>query len=128
MNWFLLFGALAIVFFIVGFIWYIHDDYSEGGLAMGFVGGIFAFILIIMGLSLIDKKSDFQVIINEYYNTKSLVETYSGTDYGNMNELTGKIIAINDKIAKHKAYAASKWMGCWYSEEIGNLEPIVYKY
>ena len=126
MNWFFLIGALAFIFLIGGFIWYVHDDYSDGPAALGFTGGILFLVLVVMGLSLIDKKSDFQIIINEYNNTKALVETSNGADYGNMNELTGKVIAINDKIAKHKAYSVSKWHDLWNSEEIGNLEPIVY--
>ena len=35
--------------------------------------------------------------------------------------------AMNNKIARNKAYCNSPWVGIWFSEEIGNLDPFVLK-
>lgn len=125
MNWIILVGAVMLVSFVAA--WLIGKyTYSDATAPAAAVGIIAAFTLLILSLSLIDKRSDFRAIKAEYDTTKALVETYAGAEYGNMNELTGQVIKINNKIAKHKAYAPSKWTGIWYSEEIGALEPITF--
>ena len=86
-----------------------------------------AFILIVMVLSLVDRKSDFRAIKTDYETTKVLIESYSGTDYGNMAQIVNHVVDINCTIAKHKAYSTSKWCGIWFSEEIGALEPLLIK-
>ena len=61
----------------------------------------------------------------DYAFTKELIENYEpGDDYGNIPSITEKVLHINRTIAKHKAYCNSAWFGVWYSEEIGNLEPL----
>lgn len=125
MYWFLLVGGITLFGLIMALV-AIHLDWDfvgEAGMTFLIVGAV---ALICMGLSLINKQADFNATIADYENTVALVETYQGTDYGNMNALTEKIISINEKIASHKARSKSKWSSIWFSEEIGNLKPIVY--
>lgn len=125
MYWFLLVGGIALFGLILAILAGFKDwDFAgEAGVTFFIAGG---FALICMGLSLVNKQARFNATIADYENTAALVETYQGTDYGNMNALTEKIIDINEEIASHKAHSKSKWSSIWFSEEIGNLEPIVY--
>ena len=125
MYWFLLVGGITLFGLVLALI-AVHMDWEfvgEMGIAFLITG---ASALICMGLSLVNRQARFNETIADYENTVALVETYQGTDYGNMNALTEKIININERIASHKAHTKSKWSSVWYCEEIGNLEPIVY--
>lgn len=125
MYWFLLVGGITLFGLILAILGLSKDwDFAgEAGMTFIIVGAV---ALICMGLSLVNKQARFNATIADYENTAALVETYQGTDYGNMNALTEKIISINKEIASHKAHSKSKWSSIWFSKEIGNLEPIVY--
>lgn len=84
-------------------------------------------VLITMLFILSAMKPTFETYKNEYQVTKMLVDSYKGEEYGNVNALTEKIIYVNDKIASHKAGSKNFWVNIWYSEEVGNLEPITFK-
>lgn len=140
MNWFI----IVIAFLFVGIIgiilsnvgdynpqkpfknWCYHHD---EGLAV--LGGTFFFCnliaLAVMVACVINMPDYTRKIENEYANTKALIESYKGNDYGNMVALTEKVIYLNDEIARNKAYCESPWRGPWSSRRIGDLEPIVYK-
>lgn len=126
-------GAIWIVLFIiivfVGIYIGTFKKYELEGLSSFslFMIVMFSLILLCEGFSLININRKFQRFIIDYNNTTALVESYNGGEYGNMPELTGKILDLNKVIAKHKAYCNNSWNGVWYSEVIGNLEPITFK-
>lgn len=89
--------------------------------------GIITFIgLVITACSLINVNTRFEAIQNEYEVIAEMVQSYDGQDYGNMTALTEAIVEMNGKIAQHKAHYKSKWTGPWFSEDIANLQPIVF--
>ena len=96
-----------------------------------FIGGAFTAIcslaLIGMFIALICTPHNIAKIKNDYDNTKILIESYQGFDYGNTIPLTEHMLYVNNKIANHKTYANTWWVGCYHSEEIGNLEPLKFK-
>lgn len=96
-----------------------------------FISGVFTFLssfaLVIMAIVLISTPHNIQKLVNDYNNTQVLIESYQGFDYGNAIPLTEHMLFINDKIAKHKTYANTWWVGCYHSEEVGNLEPLKFK-
>ena len=127
MYWIILLFALAAICFIAALlIDHCSYAYEYDGLSvfMKFTGVCAITVLLFMFITLVDKKHDFEVVKIDYENTKMLVENYREGDYGNMNQLTSKVIKINETIARHKAYHTSNWTGIWYSEEIGALEPL----
>ena len=79
-----------------------------------------------MSISLINIGREFDAFVYRYEYTKQLVVAYEPNDYGNKTALLEDVLDINKKIADHKALAGNKWTGKWYSEKIGNLEPIVF--
>ena len=85
-----------------------------------FLGGF------ITGFTLINIDTRFEAIQNEYEVINQMIDSYDGQDYGNMTALTEAVVSMNDKIAQHKAHYKSKWTGLWYSEDIANLQPIVF--
>ena len=87
---------------------------------------VFGLVFIVLIGSVLTKPADFDSYKNEYQTTKALLDSYKTQDYGNVGRLTDKIIEINDRIANHKAYHDNFWLNCWYSEDIGNLEPLVF--
>ncbi len=125
MYWFLLFGGIAIVCFLAA--WLVDKyTYSDSASFYAFFGVLAVLIEIVLAISLINKNARFDAFIADYENTVALVETYKGNDYGNMNALSQKIIEINEHIARHKGLSKYKWSSPWYSEKIGNLEPIKF--
>ncbi len=118
--------VLALVGFIAGAIIdkYIYDD----GWTVLFcaVGSICTIALFICGMSLVNIDRQFEARMNEYEVITTMVESYDGQDYGNMQALTEQVVYMNTIIAKHKAYCGNKWTGIWYSEDIAKLEPIKF--
>ena len=129
MDWLVLIGIIATVSAVLAIVLGVINDYSRtdtGDASMFFVGcsAVFLCIFGILVLTRIDKASDFRAITEQYNTTKALVESYEGGEYGNFDSLTAQIINVNNTVAKHKAYSQSKWVGKWYSAEIGALEPL----
>ena len=120
----ILLSILTIILFVVG--WLVGKHTYEDGLSfLAYVLGACTLTGLIVSLCLfinLDKR--FETTINRYETTVQMVESYTGQDYGNMGSLVEQVVDINNVIAAHKALHDSKWVGLWYSEEIGNLEPI----
>ena len=125
----ILLSILAVVGITVG---YLIDKYdytcTRVGLAGFFsiTGGISAIVLVIALMFLIGINRKFDAMVYQYETTVEMVNSYTGQDYGNMGELVGQVVRINNGIANHKARYNSVWVGLWYSERIGNLEPIKF--
>ena len=122
----ILLSILTIVFFVVG--WLLDKyTYADGLTYASFLFGACTLIGLVVSLCLfinLDKR--FETTINRYETTVQMVESYTGQDYGNMGSLVEQVVSINNIIAAHKAHHNSKWVGLWYSEEIGNLAPITF--
>ncbi len=127
MGWFIIVGALLVVSIIVVIIcdhFYV-DIFGE---CFAFIAFLCFLALILMGCSLINKEARFDSFVRDYEATKALVENYRGTDYGNMQALTEKVITMNERISEHKAFVDNKLSGVWYSEKIASLDPITFAY
>lgn len=137
----ILISVLTVVLFIAGIVfcrigekdkfysatW--PDVFTGASLSLA---GISAFILIFIGISLIGKKSDFELCKEKYNITVELVESYyegeTETDKGVFEyDLRKMIVATNTMIAEHRVYSKNKWLNLWYSEEVGSLKPISYE-
>ena len=125
----ILLSILAVVGIIIG---YLIDKYdytcTRVGLAGFFstTGGISAIALVIALGLLIGRNRRHDAMIYQYETTVEMVNSYTGQDYGNMGALVEQVVNINNGIANHKARYNSVWVGPWYSERIGNLEPIKF--
>ena len=125
----ILFSILAVVGITVG---YLIDKYDYActriGLATFFTttGGVSAVALVIALSLLIGINRRFDAMVYQYETTVEMVNNYTGQDYGNMGALVEQVVNINNGIASHKARYNSVWVGLWYSERIGNLEPIKF--
>lgn len=126
MGWIILAGLLFIVSIALAAIseHYWFSDWVET--VFGAISGFCFLALLIMGCSLINREARFDAFVKEYGSTKALVENYSGTDYGNMQALTEKVLSLNGTIANHKAFVGNKMSGVWYSDRIASLDPIVF--
>lgn len=126
MGLFLVIGIILII----GIVLLILGD-RQCWDAAEFIGGALTFLssfaLVIMVIVLICTPHNIQRLENDYNNTQVLIESYQGFDYGNAIPLTEHMLFINDKIAKHKTYANTWWVGCYHSEKVGNLEPLKLK-
>ena len=122
----ILLSILTIILFVVG--WLVGKHTYEDGLSfLAYLLGVCTLPGLVVSLCLfinLDKR--FETTINRYETTVQMVESYAGQDYGNMGSLVEQVVSINNTIAAHKALHDSKWVGLWYSEEIGNLEPITF--
>lgn len=128
MGWFLIVGSIFLLGIVIAVVCdhFVYDDMCE--LCAIFISCVCFFALIVMGGSLINKEARFDAFVRDYESTKALVENYRGTDYGNMQALTEKVIVVNEYIARHKAFLGNKLSGVWYSEKIASLDPITFAY
>jgi hypothetical protein len=122
----ILLSILTIVGFVGG--WLIDKyTYADGWVCAFVATGVISVSGLIAALCLlinIDKR--FDATIYTYETTVQMIDSYAGQDYGNMGSLVEQVVKINNTIASHKAHYTSNWVGLWYSEEIGNLEPITF--
>lgn len=105
----------------------LRNYWDLGEFISGFCTFIFGGTMIALIIVLICTPHNISRLENDYNNTQVLIESYQGFDYGNAIPLTEHMLEINDKIAKHKTYANTWWVGCYHSEEVGNLEPLKFK-
>ena len=115
---------LAVVGIVVGCLIDSKTFYSAWAIISYLIGGISAIALVIALSLLIGINRRYDAMVYQYETTVEMVNSYTGQDYGNMGELVGQVVRINNGIANHKARYNSVWVGLWYSERIGNLEPI----
>ena len=119
--------AIAVVFLVLAII-AAKMGLDTGTAMFGTFFLVLALGISISGVNLINKEAKWNRFIFEYENTKALVATYNGSDYGNMTELTQEMLNINKEIARHRAYNGNKLIGAWYTEKIGALEPLTFNY
>ena len=98
------------------------------GILSGFVTIIIALVILCLFIRK-PTKEDFEKEIVKYNNIKKEIEIVSKTEDQEIRailipDLVIKINDMNEEILEHKAKYKSKWDGCYYSEEIANLEPL----
>jgi len=122
----ILLSILGVVGLIGG--WLIDKYTCHDGFAFFsfLTGGLSITALIVFLCVLINIDRRFDAFIYRYETTVAMVNSYTGQDYGNMGALVEQTVRVNNTIAEHKAHHDSKWVGLWYSERIGNLEPIKF--
>lgn len=122
----ILLSILSAVGITVG---YLIDSrtFNNGWAAISYIiGGVSTSALVIALILLIGINRRFDTMVYQYETTVEMVNSYTGQDYGNMGALVEQVVNINNGIASHKARYNSVWVGLWYSERIGNLEPIKF--
>ena len=122
----ILLSILVVVGFVAGWLIYKYT-YADGWSLFSYIiGGLSSIVLIAFLCALINIDRHFDEFIYRYEATVEMVNNYTGQDYGNMGALVEQVVSMNNSIAEHKANYDSKWFGLWYSERIGNLEPIKF--
>lgn len=127
---------LGVILLVLGIICIILSNVTYNDI-FTFIGGvslIFSIIILLFcGLASIDLKKDWERTICNYETLNEMVESYKKGDANwssdsNVYNITlyKDVIEMNKTIDKHKVYHDSKWIGIWYSEEIGNLEHIKF--
>lgn len=117
---------LAVVGIVAGCL-IDSKTFASGWAATSYlIGGVSTITLIIISCLLIGINRRFDAMVYQYETTVEMVNSYTGQDYGNMGALVEQVVCINNGIASHKARYNSPWVGLWYSERIGNLEPIKF--
>lgn len=117
--------TLTILFLIIAVILLYIGCKKENTACVAF-GTLAAFVFLCCAIGWIASYYNFKTYIHEYEVTKVMVESYKGQDYGNMNDLTKAVVYINDKIATHKALSSSILLDGFYSDEVGDLEPLTF--
>ena len=117
---------LAVVGIVAGCLIDSKTFKSAWAIISYLIGGVSAITLIIISCLLIGINRRFDTMVYQYETTVEMVNSYTGQDYGNMGALVEQVVNINNGIASHKARYNSVWVGLWYSERLGNLEPIKF--
>ena len=128
---------VGIGLFVLGIICFIINEKLDSDDFWWICGGILVVVsscmLMFCGLFTVDLKKDWEKTKYEYNTLKEMVESYKEdnikwVDNSNVYnfQLYEDVIEMNNTIDKHKVYHDSKWVGIWYSEEIGNLEHIKF--
>ena len=102
------------------------DSYWSDALEpAGWIGTIIGSIaVVVIPIVLINEENEFAYEIEKYQNLREQVETLSGDDIVTGENLRNQVLKMNNEISKHKIYSKSSWVGVFYSEDIGNLEPL----
>ena len=61
-----------------------------------------------------------------YHNLKEQLEYVEHDDILTGENLRNQVLEMNCTISKHKCYSRNFFIGVFFSEEIGNLEPLRY--
>ena len=117
---------LAVVGIVAGCLIDSKTFYSAWAIISYLIGGVSAIALVIALSLLIGINRRYDAMVYQYETTVEMVNSYTGQDYGNMGALVEQVVNINNGIASHKARYNSPWVGLWYSERLGNLEPIKF--
>lgn len=117
--------VLTILFLIIAIVLIYISCKKENSICVVF-GVVATIVFLCCAIGWISSYYNFKTYIQEYEVTKVMVESYKGKDYGNMTDLTKAVVYINDKIAIHKALSNSILLKGFYSEKVGNLEPITF--
>jgi len=126
MGIFLVFVALivlGVVMIIAGYHWY-NDGMVIGGGALSILCGI---VVVIMLFCLSTLETDFAYYEDQYNNLKEQVEYVEHDDIVTSENLRNQVLKVNNDISKHKRYSQNILVGMWYSERLGNLEPLKLK-
>lgn len=100
---------------------YRSDEFEPAAWIGAIVGGI---AVVIISIVLINEENEFAYNKEQYYNLQKQVETLSKDNIVTGENLRNQVLEMNNMISKHKIYSKSSWVGVFYSEEIGNLEPL----
>ena len=115
----------SIALFIYGKMdeWYREGCLIAGVTGMIFVGGTF---LVLVGVLCV-KPAEFAWNEQQYYNLKAQVE-YVDFDYSlSDNNLRNQVLEMNDDIACHRAFSHNWFVGVFYCEHLGELEPLKWR-
>jgi Ni/Fe-hydrogenase subunit HybB-like protein len=100
---------------------YWSDAFEPAAWIGAIVGGI---AVVIISIVLINEENEFAYNKEQYYNLQKQVETLSKDNIVTGENLRNQVLEMNNMISKHKIYSKSLWVGVFYSEEIGSLEPL----
>jgi hypothetical protein len=114
----LIISVIAVIFTRSNYRW---DDWEPAAWIGTFIGG---FAILVITIVLIDQKNEFAYEIEQYQNLRGQVKTLTKDDIVTGENLRNQVLEMNNKISKHRIYSKSPWVGLYYSEEIGNLEPL----
>ena len=121
--------AVLLLASIVLFIYGKKDEWNrEDCLIAGVVGMIFIGItfLVLVGVLCV-KPAQFAWNEQQYYNLKAQVE-YVDFDYSlSDNNLRNQVLEMNDDIARHRAFSHNWFVGVFYCERLGELEPLKWR-
>ena len=115
----------SIALFIYGKMdeWHREGCLIAGVAGMIFVGGTF---LVLVGVLCV-KPAEFAWNEQQYYNLKAQVE-YVEFDYSlSDNNLRNQVLEMNDDIACHRAFSHNWFVGVFYCEHLGELEPLKWR-
>lgn len=115
---------LGIVMVILSNAKYRYDDLGMPGWLMTIIFGL-CFIGAL--LVTIDLKSNFAYNEDRYNNLKAQVEMCDRDDIVTDANLRNQVLEMNNDIAKHRQYSKNVWIGMYYSEHLGSLEPLQWK-
>lgn len=117
---------IAIVLLIVSIVGLIYKKINT---PLGDISLVFCLIsivaLFLMLILCIDKTSDVPYFIKKYNQTNYLIETYTISKDNNLVQLTElleNVEYINRKIISNRNNKDNVFIGCFYSEEIAELE------
>ena len=98
-----------------------YDGYVVVGVVTSIIGGIVLFVMLIEAATL---PSDFDYTEEEYINLSMQIGTVDRDDIVTGENLRNQVLEMNNKISKHKCYSKNLWVGMFWSERIGALEPL----
>ena len=120
------FGVLTLIGIMLIII--SEHSYKFDYMGTGWVlAGVFGLCFLAGLLCTIDLKSNFAYNEERYNNLKAQVEMCDRDDIVTDANLRNQVLEMNNDIAKHRQYSKNVWIGMYYSERLGSLEPLQWK-
>jgi len=122
-----LFGVLTLIGVIMAIISQKSWNYDKLSFPGWMLISIFGLGFITCLACTIDLKSNFAYNEDRYNNLKAQVEMCDRDDILTDANLRNQVLDMNNDISKHKQYSKNVWIGMYYSERLGSLEPLQWK-
>ena len=122
---------LTIIFLAVGIgmLVYSHKRWDTDGIEL--IGGLLTILctigLLIELLMATMVESKFAYYESQYENLKEQLEYVDSDDIVTGDNLRNQVLDMNNAISKHKCYSQNWFIGMYYSEHVGSLEPLKWK-
>lgn len=101
-----------------------NDDLYFAGATLTVMGCVSVLIVLVLAI-VIPPSLAYEE--EKYNNLKEQLQYIEHDDIVTKENLRNQVLDMNNTISSHKIYSHNWWVGLWFSERIGSLEPLRWR-